>query len=259
MQTALTDDGVRIAYRTRGDGPQALLFLHGWAGSGAYFDETLECLDLTGLRAITMDLRGHGASDKVAGLSDERLARDALAVADQAGADDLVAVGFSMSGRFAQYLSVLAPQRVRGQVLVAGCPAAPIPLPDEVRRDWVGRAGDPERLRDVTASFLTRPVAPAVLRRVGEQGALASAAALDETLGILVRDSFAAELAPVCTPTLVVGGIHDPIFPPAALREGVVAPLRRARLALLDCNHEVPLEQPRELAALLEAFVAGLA
>jgi hypothetical protein len=29
-------------------------------------------------------------------------------------------------------------------------------------------------------------------------------------------------------------------------------------LALLDCNHEIPIERPRELAGLLEAFQAGL-
>lgn len=33
----------------------------------------------------------------------------------------------------------------------------------------------------------------------------------------------------------------------------------RARLAVLDAGHEIPLEQPRELAALIEAFLAGLA
>ena len=38
-----------------------LLFMHGWAGSGAYFDETLKHLDLTGLRAVTVDLRAIAA------------------------------------------------------------------------------------------------------------------------------------------------------------------------------------------------------
>jgi pimeloyl-ACP methyl ester carboxylesterase len=53
--------------------------MHGWAGAGAYFDETLKYLDLTGLRAITFDLRGHGDSDKPdTGYSDERFARDAF-------------------------------------------------------------------------------------------------------------------------------------------------------------------------------------
>jgi hypothetical protein len=48
------------------------------------------------------------------------------------------------------------------------------------------------------------------------------------------------------------------MFGPAALRAAVVAPLARARLALIDCGHEIPLEAPRELAAVIEAFLAGL-
>src|SRR5688500_1580850 len=64
METVRTDDGVNLAYRTQGEGPRNLLFMHGWAGSGAFFDETIKHLDLTGLRVIAYDLRGHGASDK---------------------------------------------------------------------------------------------------------------------------------------------------------------------------------------------------
>ena len=59
-------------------------------------------------------------------------------------------------------------------------------------------------------------------------------------------------------PTLIVGGIHDSIFSPDVLRSVVAAPFKKARIALLDSNHEVPIEQPREFAALIEAFVAGL-
>lgn len=259
MKFAQTNDDVRIAYESRGEGPLTLLFLHGWSGSGAYFDETLKHLDLTGLRTVTFDLRGHDDSDQTKhDYSDERIAQDALAVADAVQAQQFIAVGFSMSGRFAQYLSVLAPARVRGQVLVAGCPAAPVPIPDEVRRDWVARVGDAEQLAQVTAMFTTKPVAPNVLEQVGRQAAKAAAVALDETLKTCMHASFIDRLAAVQIPALVVGGIHDTLFTPEVLAQGVVAPLRRARLALLDCNHEIPIEQPRELAALLQAFVAGL-
>ena len=98
MPKVQTDDGIYISYRTLGAGPTTLLFMHGWAGSGAYFDETISHLDLTGLRAVTFDLRGHGDSDKPeTGYSDERFARDAFAVADAAGGDEVVVIGFSMS------------------------------------------------------------------------------------------------------------------------------------------------------------------
>jgi pimeloyl-ACP methyl ester carboxylesterase len=250
-------DGVRIFYRVHGEGASTILFMHGWGGSSTYFDQTLKYLDLAGLRVITMDLRGHGNSDKPdSGYTDEQFAKDAFAVADNLGAARIVVVGFSMSGRFAQYLSVVAPERVRGQVLVSGCPASPIPLLEEMRRDWVARAGNAERLKEVTAMFLTRPVEPAVLDGLGAEAAKASRTALDETLRVLMYGSFADKLTTTHTPTLVVGGIHDPIFQPDALRAWVKS-MPHARLVLLDSNHEIPIEQPREFGAVLEAFLAG--
>ena len=93
---ARTDDGVAIAYQTRGTGPSDILLMHGWAGSGAYFDELLKYLDLSGLRVTMVDLRGHGNSDKPEGsYSLDRLAKDMLTVADAVGARRFVAVGFS--------------------------------------------------------------------------------------------------------------------------------------------------------------------
>jgi pimeloyl-ACP methyl ester carboxylesterase len=65
-------------------------------------------------------------------------------------------------------------------------------------------------------------------------------------------------LQSIKAPTLVVAGEHDRILSPAILRETVVTPILSARLVVLDCGHEIPVEQPETLAALLEAFVAGL-
>ena len=81
--------------------------------------------------------------------------------------------------------------------------------------------------------------------------------ALDETLNMLTRESFVDRLESVRVPTLVVGGVHDPILTPAVLRDSVVAPLAKARLALLGCNHEIPIEKPLELAGLIEASSPG--
>ena len=258
MPTARTDDGVALSYRTTGDGPRNLLFMHGWGGSGAYFDELLEHLDLTGLRAITFDFRGHGDSEKAEGFTDERLGRDAFAVADAVGADQVVVVGYSMSGRFAQYLAVLEPERVLGQILVAGCPAFAIPFPDEMIDEWITAAGDKEAYRELHLSFTTRPVPPEALERAVDDVTKVSRAALEGTLRTVSEASFADKVGTIRAPTLVVGGIHDELLTPEVLRDGVAAPLSRARLVLLDCNHDIPFEQPRELAAVIEAFLAAL-
>jgi pimeloyl-ACP methyl ester carboxylesterase len=55
-----------------------------------------------------------------------------------------------------------------------------------------------------------------------------------------------------------IGGSHDPLLTPATLRDAVVTPIARARFAVLDCGHEIPVEQPQILAALLEGFLAGM-
>jgi pimeloyl-[acyl-carrier protein] methyl ester esterase len=259
VPTATTDDGIALAFAAVGEGPPDVLCMHGWAGSGRYFDATLEHLDLARVRVATFDLRGHrgsGPADDDYGL--DRIAADALAVADAAGLDEFVVLGFSMSGKFAQYLSLAAPGRVIGQILVAGSPAGEIPLPTEVVEDWLGRQGDPVRLAAVTEPYVTQPIAPELMQRFGEDAATVSPAALAATLDAVCATSFADRVGEIAAPTLVIGGSGDPMFPPEALRAGVVAQLPRARLALVDAGHEIPLECPRELAALIEAFLAAL-
>ena len=259
MPAVTTDDGVSISYACAGEGPPDLLFMHGWSGSARYFDATIEHLDLTRLCALTFDLRGHGESDPATdGYTLEQIAADALAVADDADAREFVVLGFSMSAKFCQYLSVVAPDRVVGQILVAGCPAGEVPLPPEVVEDWLGREGDAVRLAQVAEPYMTRPVEPELLERFGRDAAIVGRAALEGTLNAVMATSFADRLASITTPTLVIGGSGDPMFTPDALRAGVVAPLAHARLALVDAGHEIPIEAPRELAALVEAFHAGL-
>jgi non-heme chloroperoxidase len=148
--SVITDDGVRLAYKTVGEGPRNLLLLHGWGGSANSWNGFIRALDPGKFRAIAFDIRGHGDSDNVtAGFTDERFARDALAVADAANARKLIGIGFSMSGRFVQYLPLLSPERVEALVIIAGAPATAMELPEEVIADWVGRAGDRERLGNV--------------------------------------------------------------------------------------------------------------
>jgi non-heme chloroperoxidase len=258
MSAVTTQDAGSISYACAGEGPPHLLFMHGWAGSGRYFDATIEQLDLTRLRAVTYDLGGHRQSAPATGYTLEQIAADALAVADAAAMSEFVVVGFSMSAKFAQYVSVLAPDRVVGQILVAGCPAGEIPLPRETTDDWLSRERDPVRMAQVPEPYMTRSVAPELIERFGRDAATVGLAALEGTLNAVMTTSFTDRLGSITTPSLVVGGSGDPMFPPDALRATVVAPLAGARLALIDCGHEIPIEAPHELAALIEAFLAGL-
>jgi pimeloyl-ACP methyl ester carboxylesterase len=58
-------------------------------------------------------------------------------------------------------------------------------------------------------------------------------------------------------PTLIVGGRRDAYFDSEAVAR-LARSLPCARGVCLECNHEIPMERPHELAHLLEAFIGGL-
>jgi pimeloyl-ACP methyl ester carboxylesterase len=242
----------------QGTGPTSVLFMHGWAGSGLYFDEVIGELDLNALQVVTIDLRGHGDSEKAVKPYDpDRIADDVWAVADAAGTTNIVLVGFSMSGKFAQYAALRRPDSVAGLVLVGGFPASEIAFPQDLVRDWVGRAGDRERIRELLGPFISDPVDATVLDRFLDHAATVPASVLECTLQTCISASFADRVESLRMPILVVGGRHDPVFPQEAVAH-LARSLPCARGISLPCNHEVPMERPRELAHLIEAFVSGL-
>jgi non-heme chloroperoxidase len=254
----LTDDGVRLAYKASGVGRHNLLLLHGWAGSANSWNGFLRALDPQTFRAIAYDFRGHGESDKATtGFTDERLAKDALAVADAAGAQTFTAVGFSMSGRFVQYIPLLAPERVEGMVIVAGAPASAMELPEEVIADWVARAGNREKLHEIPMMFAIKPDL-ALVEEWADDAIKASRNALDATLRALLT-SFEQQIVDrsPATPTLVLAGTADALLGPA-VQKAIAAHYSGSAVVELDCAHEFLIEVPSETAERVAEFVAAL-
>jgi pimeloyl-ACP methyl ester carboxylesterase len=248
-----------LSYSTSGEGSTALLLLHGWAGSAAYFETLVSHLDPELTYCVSLDLPGHGFSGEPVGdYTLDGIADVTFAVADAAGADTFVLLGYSMSAKFAQYVAHRHHDRLLGQILVSGAPAGPLPLPADLVDDWCARAGDADQLVDVVLSTTTRPIDELVLKGVGHAAARVLPHVLRGTVDLCIASDFLGEITGSSLPTLVVGGAEDWVFPPAALRDGVVAPLARARLELIGCGHEIPLEAPAELAGLISTFVTQL-
>ena len=101
-------DGVRIAFRTTGSGP-AVVLVHGTALSQVIwrgFGYSRELADQ--FTVITLDLRGHGRSDKPHDrqvYSVESMVGDVLAVLDATGTDRAHYVGYSLGGRVGRHVS----------------------------------------------------------------------------------------------------------------------------------------------------------
>jgi non-heme chloroperoxidase len=257
------DDRTHLAYKVAGSGPVTLVFMHGWASTKDYFDETIARMNLNGLRVVCMDLRGHGQSVPADhGFAVRQFAEDLLKVTDDAGVDRFIVVGHSMGGKYVQYVQLLAPARVVGQILIAGMSAGLVPIEDGTIASWASWSGSVDAMLDNLDYNTSRDLPDDVAHRWAEAASRISSQVLATTLHMCFRTGFREELGARGRhqpPTLVIAGAHDPFFPPGELTKDVATRIPGSRVVTVDSGHEIPIELPEASAALIEAFVAGLA
>ncbi|MDE3177187.1 MAG: alpha/beta fold hydrolase [Pseudomonadota bacterium] len=126
MQTFLSD-GVTLAYRDlppQGDDlGEPILLIHGFASSHRInwvAPSWTTTLSRAGRRAILIDNRGHGGSEKLydpQAYATPLMARDAVNLLDHLGVARADVMGYSMGARIASFLALANPERVRGLIL----------------------------------------------------------------------------------------------------------------------------------------------
>jgi len=191
-----------IYVETYGEG-EPLLLLHGFTGSSqdwvyAGRDRLAERFKL-----IIVDARGHGRSTNPSRkLSHRQSARDTLAVLDALAIQSCKAIGMSFGGNVLLHLAVLAPARIESMVLVSATPY----FPDQARQ--LMGAVPPEAQSKESWD------------RMRERHSLG-----DEQIRALFEQQYAfkdsdddmnftpATLSKIATPTLIVQGDRDPLYP----------------------------------------------
>ncbi len=113
---ALSADGIHIHYDVYGDGPAALVFVHGWCCDRSMWDRQVRRFS-SRLTVAALDLAGHGAS----GRDREQWTMaafgwDIAAVVEQLKPAPVVLVGHSMGGLAIVEAARLMPNRVRGVI-----------------------------------------------------------------------------------------------------------------------------------------------
>jgi pimeloyl-ACP methyl ester carboxylesterase len=285
------DDGTHIAYTFRNpEGPGVpIVFANGWSCSDAYWGELLPLLEAAGHPCLLPDTRGHGSSGlprhpgrgarnlTIDDVSMPRIARDLVAVMDDAGVRDALVVGHSMGVQTALEVYRQIPDRVLGLVLIAGTAANP------ARTFYGSSIGDtlfpigaamvryvPELL---TPLWMT--IGPASVGHFGARLAKAAGPkatkeqlhpyllhlrSVDPAVVVLMaaamRAHDATDLLPgITAPTLVAAAGAD-VFTPARCSEAIHhAVVGSELISFADAGHTLPVEEPEALAAAIGDLV----
>jgi pimeloyl-ACP methyl ester carboxylesterase len=115
-------DGIRIAYLDEGEG-EPIVLVHGFASTKEVnwvHPGWVSTLTRAGHRAIALDNRGHGESEKLydpAAYHTAIMAEDVRALMDHLGIARADVMGYSMGARITAFLALKHPNRVRSAIL----------------------------------------------------------------------------------------------------------------------------------------------
>ncbi|AKZ56382.1 Hydrolase [Streptomyces ambofaciens ATCC 23877] len=253
-------------------GPPGVLLLHGLMGRASHWAPTARWLSARH-RAVALDQRGHGRSDKPphGAYTREAYVEDVEAALEQLGLGPAVLIGHAMGALTAWQLAAKRPDLVRGLIIcdmrASALGAAsqhtwtewfrawPVPFATlaDVRK-WFGE-DDPwvERPNPARGEFYVEVMAesPDGWRPVFEPEQMLRSR---ETW---VYDAHWEELAQVRCPTLVVRGLDGELG--RAEAQEMVRVLPRGQYAeVADAGHLVHYDQPEAWRAAIEPFLDTL-
>ena len=237
----------------------AVLCVHGYCQSSAYWVPTLDRLARAGVRGLAPDLPGFGASARLPGpYTMEAYADGLAALLDARGLDQIALVGGSMGGVVAQHFALRHSARLARLLLVAtggvmGDPAAGLARADVVAASpWDAAAVEP-----VVAGFFRVPPSSERLAELRRIALMASHAAAVEAARSNAGSRTLERLGEIRVPTLIIQGRHDRARTPehgAAMRDRMPG----SRLEVLEGSGHTPqLEEPEAFHAIALPFLGG--
>ncbi|GAB2933890.1 alpha/beta fold hydrolase [Streptomyces heilongjiangensis] len=231
------------------------MFLHGWTANRHRWDHQLAHFSAE-RRVIRLDLRGHGDSTGAGVRTIAELADDVLALLDHLEVERFVLVGHSMGGMISQTIALAHPGRVERLVLVNSIGR----MTYSRGRGLLMAVSTKVPFKLFVAANIQRAFAPGHPREEIREYIRASSATPREVVmtlyGAMRAFDVLDRLGEIRIPTLLVHGYHDIQLPVSQmLRMAKAYP--DAEVRVLDAGHELPVEKPAELTAILDRFLTG--
>lgn len=253
-------DLVHIEYRTYGHGDPAIVLVHGWSCSSAYWSAQLDELKAR-YTVVTVDLAGHGASGR--NRRDWSMAHygaDVATVVQHMGNAHVVLVGHSMGGPVVLEAASRLGHRVIGIIGVDTFKRIDLPPPasDQVekqiqpfRADFIGQMH-----RFVPEFLFRKSTDPGLIRKVTEDMAREPPQIAIPTLVALNAMDFASVLQNIHVPIIAINSDFGPLTNEARIRRSV--PEFRA-IVLKGTDHFLMMDDARQFNPVLLHEIAALA
>lgn len=238
------------AIERKGSSP-AVLCVHGYCQSSAYWEPTVDLLAKRGVHAIAVDLPGFAASAAEPGpYTMEGLADALAAFLDGRKIDRVTLIGGSMGGVVAQHFVLRHPARVGRLLLVATGAYTADPPGALAKADALATSPwDEKTVTPIVNGFFYSAPADAELARLKGFAKQASKAAAVEAARSNARSRTLERLAEIRVPTLIIQGRHDKARTPQHGAE-MAERIGGARLAILEGSGHTPhLEEPNSFHA----------
>jgi pimeloyl-ACP methyl ester carboxylesterase len=247
-------DGVSLAFEDRGAGKSAFVFVHGWTCDRSFFAPQAEHFARRH-RVVSVDLRGHGESDRPPGPYPIAAYADDIAhIIEQLGLGKAVAVGHSLGGITVLQLAAAHPGCVAAIVMVD---PAPFVFSSELRsaiETMVAaiEAGNQEPRRRFIRDHLFLPTSDRRLVEEVLEGMLAAPAhvAANAIRGALEFDARAA--AASCKVPALHLAATPPLNPPHLMSEWLPNVVNGWTVG---AGHFNQLEVPDQVNAMIEGFL----
>src|SRR3954466_7224568 len=113
-------EGRRLAYTEYGEGPRGCVLIHGLLLSQKMHRGLARALAERGNRVVTLDLLGHGRSDRprdMTAYSMTFFGQQIIALLDRLEVDEAILAGTSLGANATLEAAAFAPERVRGMVV----------------------------------------------------------------------------------------------------------------------------------------------
>lgn len=237
-----------------------VFWVHGFPLSSGIFEDQLA---IRRVRHIMPDLPGFGQSRAPIGdITIDDYARVVIDLVDHRGLDRAVFAGLSMGGYVCLAIARLAPERMKGLILIDTRETAD---DAETRNgrfasiEKVKQEGTAPIVEGMLPKMLTAGAPQALRDRVREIMSSASAAGVTAALRAMALRHDSSPLLPgIAVPTLVVVGDQDTITPPADA-ERMAAAIPQARLVRIrGAAHLSNMEQAEEFNRVVAGFTAAL-